>query len=472
MVLVQATPHLSAKERRCRRILDRTADYVVVVTESGTIDYVSPAVERLLGYAPDELIGTDAFEHVHSDDIELVRDDFETKLENPGVETGVTYRVRATDGEYRWAEARGRNYLDDPVIEGILLSVRDITDRKRKIEELIAERDTRSTLQNELATATSVAEFATTVCEELTEMDAIVFAKATMGPAEDTGEPLATSGERPHAQDGDDPDLLSFPIEFEGVTRGTLFARLARPVDDEERVQELIVESADLLGYAIADEERRRALAAEEWIQFTVTINSAETPLSRVVATTDSPVGMTAAIPHDDHNALCYLSPEDPAAFADAASETAGIDRVQRAGDGRVQAVVTEPCPGDVVTTHGGTIREARVEAATTTLTIRFTDREAFDPVLEAFTAQFDDVAISEFTTSASDSETDRDPLAGLTDRQREVLEVAYRSGYFEKPRTNDATEVAETLDIARPTYDEILRAAHRNLLTELFEAE
>jgi predicted DNA binding protein len=52
------------------------------------------------------------------------------------------------------------------------------------------------------------------------------------------------------------------------------------------------------------------------------------------------------------------------------------------------------------------------------------------------------------------------------------VLEVAYRSGYFEKPRTNDATEVAETLDIARPTYDEILRAAHRNLLTELFEAE
>ena len=139
MVLVQATPHLSAKERRCRRILDRTADYVVVVTESGTIDYVSPAVERLLGYAPDELIGTDAFEHVHSDDIELVRDDFETKLENPGVETGVTYRVRATDGEYRWAEARGRNYLDDPVIEGILLSVRDITDRKRKIEELIAE---------------------------------------------------------------------------------------------------------------------------------------------------------------------------------------------------------------------------------------------------------------------------------------------------------------------------------------------
>ena len=81
-------------------------------------------------------------------------------------------------------------------------------------------------------------------------------------------------------------------------------------------------------------------------------------------------------------------------------------------------------------------------------------------------------MAISEFTTSASDSETDRDPLAGLTDRQREVLEVAYRSGYFEKPRTNDATEVAETLDIARPTYDEILRAAHRNLLTELFEAE
>jgi PAS domain S-box-containing protein len=469
---MQATPHPSEKAKRCRRILDRTADYVVLVTDLGTIDYVSPAVERLLGYTPDELIGTDAFEHVHPDDVEQVEEDFETKLDNPGVETSVTYRVRASDGEYRWAEARGRNYLDDPVIEGILLSVRDITDRKRKIEKLIAERDTRSTLQNELATAASVPAFATTVCEELTDMDAIAFARATVGSPEGAGEPLATSGKPSQSENGDGSNPLSVPIGFEGVTRGTLSTQLARPVEDEEEVRELLTESADLLGYAIADEERRQALAAEEWVQFTVTVDSTGTPLSRVVATTDSPVTMTAAIPHDDRQALCYLSPEDPAAFVDAAGGTPGVDRVQRVGEERVQVFVTELCPGDVVTTHGGAIREARVEATTTTLTIRFPDREAFDPVLKAFTAQFDDVAISEFTTSESDSETDGDPLAGLTDRQREVLEVAYRSGYFEKPRTNDATGVAETLDIARPTYDEILRAAQRNLLTELFETE
>lgn len=469
---MRAAPQVSEKERRCRQILDRTSDYVVVVTDTGTIDYLSPAVERLLGYTPDELIGTDSFEYVYPADREQVRADFETKLTNPGVETSVTYRVRTKEGDYRWVEARGRNYLDDPVIEGILLSVRDITDRKRKIAELTAERDTRSALQTELASATSVPAFATTVCEELAAMDAIAFAKATMAQSDDAGEPLAVAGERPQTTDDSDPNLLSVPVEFEGVTRGTLAARLDPPVEDETRVRELLAESADLLGYVIADEERRRALAAEDWVQATVTVDSAETPLSRAVATAGSPVTITAVLPSDDHEALCYLSASDPEAFADAASQTTGIGRVRRVGGERVQVVVTEPCPGNIVTAHGGEIEQACVEATTTTMTVQFPDGTAFDPVLAALTDQFDDVAVREFTTSVTDTDEDSDPLAGLTERQREVLEVAYRSGYFEKPRATDATGVAETLDIARPTYDEILRAAQRNLLTELFESE
>jgi len=469
---MQATPHASEKEQRCRQILNRTSDYVVVVTDAGTIDYVSPAVERLLGYAPDELIGTDAFEYVHPADRAEVRGDFETKLTNPGVETSITYRVRGNDDRYRWVEARGRNYLDDPVIEGVLLSIRDITDRKQKIAELTAERDTRSALQTELASVTSVPAFATTVCEELAAMDAIAFATATMDPSDDAGDPLAVAGEQPQIEDGDDSDLLSVPVEFESITRGTLSVYLDRPVDDETRVRDLLTESADLLGYVIADDERRQALAAEEWVQITVTIDSPETPLSRAVATAGSPVTIAAVFPHDDRKALCYLSASSPGGFADAASETAGIGRVRRVGDGQVQAVVTEPCPGDIVATHGGEIEQARVEATRTTMTVRFSDGKSFDPVLTALTEQFDDVAVKEFTSSVTDTNETEDPLAGLTDRQREVLEVAYRSGYFEKPRATDATGVAETLDIARPTYDEILRAAQRNLLTELFESE
>jgi predicted DNA binding protein len=181
---------------------------------------------------------------------------------------------------------------------------------------------------------------------------------------------------------------------------------------------------------------------------------------------------MTALVPHGDDEALCYLSPEKPSAFASAASETTGIEQVRRAGDERVQAVVTEPIPCNVVTSHGGTIRQAHIESTSSTVVVRFPDGEAFDPVLDALAQRFDDVGIADFTTAAADTDDDSEPLGRLTDRQREVLEVAFRSGYFEKPRPNDATAVAETLDIARPTYDEILRAAQRNLLSELFDGE
>jgi len=62
-------------------------------------------------------------------------------------------------------------------------------------------------------------------------------------------------------------------------------------------------------------------------------------------------------------------------------------------------------------------------------------------------------------------------PLGRLTDRQRETLEAAYRSGYFEWPRDRTAEELAESLDISSPTLHRHLRVAERSVLSELFEA-
>jgi signal transduction histidine kinase len=72
---------------------------------------------------------------VHPDDRQAVRTAFEEVLDNPDAEPTVEYRVR-TDGGYRWVEAQGSNHLDDPLIEGIVVSCRDITQRKHREDEL------------------------------------------------------------------------------------------------------------------------------------------------------------------------------------------------------------------------------------------------------------------------------------------------------------------------------------------------
>lgn len=117
-------------------ILEHSSDYVMVVDENANVDYISPAVERILGYTPEELEGTDAFEHIHPEDLSMASEAFIDVLKHRDEEHTAEYRVRHANGSWRWLEVRGRNRLDDSVIEGILVSVRDITQRRARQEEL------------------------------------------------------------------------------------------------------------------------------------------------------------------------------------------------------------------------------------------------------------------------------------------------------------------------------------------------
>ncbi|QZP39185.1 hybrid sensor histidine kinase/response regulator [Halobaculum magnesiiphilum] len=133
---IRAVEEVSRTRAYFGTILERASDYVIVVDEHAQVDYISPAVERVLGYQPKELEGTDAFEHVHPADLSTASDAFADLLEHPDQDHTVEYRVRHADGSWRWVEVRGRNRLEDTVIGGIIVSVRDITQRKARQQEL------------------------------------------------------------------------------------------------------------------------------------------------------------------------------------------------------------------------------------------------------------------------------------------------------------------------------------------------
>ncbi|MFB9806590.1 bacterio-opsin activator domain-containing protein [Haladaptatus pallidirubidus] len=58
-----------------------------------------------------------------------------------------------------------------------------------------------------------------------------------------------------------------------------------------------------------------------------------------------------------------------------------------------------------------------------------------------------------------------------LTNRQRETLETAYYSGFFDSPRKSTGEEVGRSLGISQPTFQHHLRAAERKLLSQLLES-
>jgi len=125
-----ATPEEQHGADWYRTLVEEVNDLATVVDTDGTITYVSPAVTRILGYEPDELVGHEGYEFVHPDDRERNARAVETVLSNPSESETVEVRFRHADGSWCWIEATMRNRLDDDIIDGILLSSRDITERK------------------------------------------------------------------------------------------------------------------------------------------------------------------------------------------------------------------------------------------------------------------------------------------------------------------------------------------------------
>jgi len=113
-----------------RALVEEVNDLATVVDTDGTIRYVSPAVTRILGYEPDELVGHEGYEFVHPDDRERNAEAVEAVLSNPSEPETVEVRFKDADGSWRWIEATMRNRLDDGLIDGILLSSRDISEQK------------------------------------------------------------------------------------------------------------------------------------------------------------------------------------------------------------------------------------------------------------------------------------------------------------------------------------------------------
>jgi PAS domain S-box-containing protein len=127
---------LREPEEKFGVLLENSLDIIQIVDSEGIIRYTSPSIERILGYNPDELIGRASIEGVHPDDLEMVAKGFEEAIQRPGTPVVTVCRWKHKDGTWRVLEGTGVNHLDDPVIEGFILNIHDITEHKQAEEEL------------------------------------------------------------------------------------------------------------------------------------------------------------------------------------------------------------------------------------------------------------------------------------------------------------------------------------------------
>jgi diguanylate cyclase (GGDEF)-like protein/PAS domain S-box-containing protein len=135
-VMKVAQAELSRSEGRFRALLAEGSDVIMVLTAQGRITYASPAIERVLGYAVDDLVGTSAFELIHPDDFGRVMEAFGAAFTGENPAQGSQYRVRHTAGRWMWIESHTTNHLHTPGVEGFIVNARDITARHVANEQI------------------------------------------------------------------------------------------------------------------------------------------------------------------------------------------------------------------------------------------------------------------------------------------------------------------------------------------------
>jgi PAS domain S-box-containing protein len=122
---------LNDSEKHLRMVTDNMVDMVSQTDIHGIIQYVSPSGKMLLGYEPEELIGTSIFDYVHSDNLNEVKSTVEISFIEMKPER-MEVQFRHADGHYIWLEIVGNIFFDEKhQVKGAVFGSRDISERKK-----------------------------------------------------------------------------------------------------------------------------------------------------------------------------------------------------------------------------------------------------------------------------------------------------------------------------------------------------
>ena len=132
----RAEDELRSSEERFRSLIQNASDIIVILSGDGLFSYESPSVERIFQYPAGYLIGKSPLEFIHPDDVPTIQRELDDvyRIHNDGQPT--EFRMRRFDGSWIHLEAIGKNLIDFPGINGLVITARDITERKKTEEAL------------------------------------------------------------------------------------------------------------------------------------------------------------------------------------------------------------------------------------------------------------------------------------------------------------------------------------------------
>ena len=133
-----AEEHQLQCEERFRALVQYASDAILVIEDGGAVKYASPAVEHLLGCAPEELTSFDVT-WVDADHADAIIDLFRRLKARPGAVEVAEVPIRRGDGTSKWVEVHLTNLIDTASVGGFVCNMRDVGARREVHLQLVHE---------------------------------------------------------------------------------------------------------------------------------------------------------------------------------------------------------------------------------------------------------------------------------------------------------------------------------------------
>jgi PAS domain S-box-containing protein len=272
--------------------------------------------------------------------------------------------------------------------------------------------------------------------------------------------------------------VLSIPLAYNDVTHGVLTVYAETPDAFDGTIRTVLAELAETTAAAISASERKRALLTTSMTRVSFAVADRSFVLAALARAADCTVAYEGGVQQTAAGSQVFVTVEDAAvdAVADEARGLVGVERVRRMAGGDTGGVLRLELAGAFLAAeladHGAVVHRIEATPTTTTLAVDVPGSVDAKRVTRLVEDRFDGVDLTAKQTREQASEHGfyASVLDRLTDRQLEVLETAYYSGFFESPRQATGETVADSLGISPQAFYQHVRAVQRKLFAALVD--
>lgn len=271
--------------------------------------------------------------------------------------------------------------------------------------------------------------------------------------------------------------VAAVPLVHGDAISGVLVAYATRPLAFGPREQAALELLGEAVGFGIRAVENRNLLFADTVVELEFAVTDPGLVYVRVSDRFDCELTVTGHVASASGEWSVYLRVEgaSPSALCEAMADDPAVEQARVVVDdtnGGLVEVVTHDSALNEITDYGAMLTSGRAEEGRGRFHIEVPQTADVRQLVEQFRATCPEarlVAQREFDRPVQKAGELRQSIHDqLTDRQQEALSRAYRSGYFEWPRTSTASDVAESMGVAETTFHYHLRNALEKLLAEL----